>query len=185
MRRFILYSRTGKTAPFNGSLLEAGRLDVIHQCIISAMFLSHSIRRDVEFHVFLYGSPNPPLHIIIDGSSLYDVRTDEATWNKILNEILSGHPHQGIFMRKEGIENYVETLKKIFVLNEKGKDIKEFERKDLDDASFIIGDQVGLPIKFEKFVRRLGANELSLGKKRYLASSVINIINYSLDRLMV
>lgn len=182
MRRFILYSRTGFTGPFNVSLREAGRLDTVYQCIVSAMFISHGIRRDTEFHAFLYGRPNPPLHLTIKGNELYDVRVDERTWNEIFNVVFSGKTHPGIYVKHEGIETYVKTLDKIFILNEKGDAIDRIQEEKLRDASFILGDHVGLPIKFEKLLERYNAEKLSLGKTRYLAASVINIINYILDK---
>ncbi|MEM3190845.1 MAG: hypothetical protein QXU98_10140 [Candidatus Parvarchaeota archaeon] len=179
MRRFILYSRGGYTASFSTTLLKAGRLDTVYQCILTSMFTSHSIRRDSEFHAFLYGRPNPPLHLWIDGRKLYDVRVDEDTWRDILVSVLSGRAHPGVFIRKEGIETYAKGLDEIYILNEDGEDIRSV--KFGGNPSFFIGDSVGLPKKFEGLLLSRGGRKVSLGKKRYLAASVIDIVNYLLD----
>ena len=168
-----------ETAPFIGTLRNAGRLDIVYQCILMSMFASHAIRRDVEFHAFLYGRPNPPIHLTIDGGRLYDVRVDEETWRKILNETLSGAPHEGVGVKKEGIEPYAKSLDEVYVLNENGEDI---ERLNFKSPSFFLGDHVGLPNKFEKSLIAKGAKSVSLGKNKYLASSTIDIVNYLLDR---
>ena len=61
-------------------------------------------RRDVTFHAILNGPPNPPVHIQIDGETLYDVRTDMDTWQVILKKTLQGKPHPGITKDKTSFE---------------------------------------------------------------------------------
>jgi tRNA (pseudouridine54-N1)-methyltransferase len=181
-REFILFSRIGQTDSNFSSLHDAGRLDIVHECIVSSLFFSHGLRRDVTFHAILNGPPTPPVHIQIDGSTLYDVRTDMETWKVILKKTLSGKPHPGITKDKTGFETLLKAksqTKKIYVLEEDGKDISEVT---LDENSlFILGDHVGLPKKAELFAQRFG-EKISLGKQPYLASSCITIINYTLDK---
>ncbi|MGC8516346.1 MAG: hypothetical protein ACP5MT_00395 [Candidatus Acidifodinimicrobium sp.] len=180
MRKFILYSREGYTSPFKESLLKAGRLDTVYQCILTSMFTSHAIRRENEFHAFLYGRPSPPMHLSIDGSTLFDVRVDEDTWRSIILKVLSGETHPGVSLKKEGIETYAEGLKEIYILSENGMNIDEVEFGD--SPAFFLGDSVGLPKKFEGLLVRLGGKKVSIGKKRYLAASTIDIVNYLIDR---
>jgi tRNA pseudouridine-54 N-methylase len=45
--------------------MEAGRLDIAINVIISALFLSHDIRKDVKLHLLFDGPPTPPVHILI------------------------------------------------------------------------------------------------------------------------
>jgi tRNA (pseudouridine54-N1)-methyltransferase len=181
-REFILFSRIGQTDSNFHSLHDAGRLDIIHECIVSSLFLSHGLRRDVTFHAILNGPPNPPMHIQINGETLYDVRTDMNTWQVILKKILSGKPHPGITKDKTSFEALLKTKahsQKIYVLEEDGKDIS---RVTLGENSlFILGDHVGLPKKAELFAQRFG-EKISLGKTPYLAASCITIINYTLDK---
>jgi len=182
LREFILYSRKGRTDSRFRSLRDAGRLDVVHECIVASLFLSHGFRRNVVFHATLYGPPTPPIHLKIDGATLRDVRTDQGTWKDILRKVLSGKPHPGISISKESFEALVKeksTEAEIYVLEEGGKDVSEIEFGE--HPVFVLGDHIGLPKKVEKFVLRFG-QKVSLGKQRYLAASCITILNYLLDR---
>ena len=179
---FILFSRLGKTDATFNNLHDAGRLDIVHECIVASLFLSHGIRRNARFHAVLNGPPNPPLHIEIDGATLYDVRTDMDTWQRILKKVISGKPHPGITTSKTSFEALLKAKAEtahIFVLEEGGKDITHAELPA--DAVFVLGDHVGLPKKAEMFALRYG-EKISLGKQPYLAASCITILNYLLDR---
>jgi tRNA (pseudouridine54-N1)-methyltransferase len=181
-REFILFSRLGKTNAAFRSLHDAGRLDIVHECIVASLFLSHGLRKSVLFHAVLNGPPNPPLHIEINGASLYDVRTDMDTWQRILKKVISGKPHPGITASKTSFEALLKAKAEtasIYVLEEGGKDIAE--TKLTSNCVFVLGDHVGLPNKAEAFVLRYG-EKISLGKRPYLAASCITILNYLLDR---
>ncbi|MGQ9531020.1 MAG: tRNA (pseudouridine(54)-N(1))-methyltransferase TrmY [Candidatus Bathycorpusculaceae bacterium] len=182
MREFILYSRLGRTDSKWTNLHDAGRLDIVYECAVTSLFLSHAIRKNVTFHTILNGPPNPPLHLKIDGATLHDVRTDQETWQKILKKVLAGKAHPGISLSKTGFEALIKAKaeeSKIYVLEEGGKDI--FETKLVEKPVFVLGDHVGLPRKVEAFALRYG-EKISLGKKPYLAASCITILNYLLDR---
>ena len=185
MREFVLYSRKGRTGSRFTSLRDAGRLDVVHECIVAGLFLSHGIRRNVVFHALLSGPPTPPLHLNIDGATLRDVRTDMETWKEILKKVLSGKRHPGISVDKTSFEGLlkVKAIKSpIYVLEEGGKDI--FEVDVGENPVFVLGDHIGLPRKVEGFALRYG-EKVSLGKRPYLAASCITVINYLLDRKAV
>jgi len=178
MREFIIYSRTGYTSPNFRNLLDGGRLDVVYQCILMALFRSGGMRRDVKFHAILNGPPNPPLEMIIDGATLRDIRLDEHTWEGIIRKVLSGKNHPGISIRKNSLQGLIKDKTNVFVLEESGENIRTI---DLGiNPIFVLGDQVGLPKKEEKFILRYG-KKVSLGKTAYLASACVSIINYVLD----
>jgi len=183
MIEFILLSRKGRTDGNFRSLREAGRLDVVYQCILFAFFTSGAIRRDVIFHTILGGPPRPPLHLIVDGRKLRAIRTDERSWENILRKVLSGGSHPGIYTERESFQGLLRSMRNrnIFVLEEKGQDVRNTDFGD--DPVFILGDHVGLPKKDEAFALRFGT-KISLGKKPYLAATCIDIINYLLDSRM-
>jgi len=182
LREFILYSRLGRTDSNWTNLHDAGRLDIVYECAVASLFLSHGIRKNVTFHAILSGPPNPPLHLKVEGATLHDVRTDQETWKQILKKILSGKPHPGITTHKTSFEALLKTKAneaQIYVLEEGGKDISGVEFGD--KPIFVLGDHVGLPKKVEGFALRYG-EKISLGKQPYLAASCITILNYLLDR---
>lgn len=183
MYEFVLYSRKGHTNGQIKTLLTAGRLDIVHQCILTSIFTSHGHRHDVIFHAFLNGPPNPPKHLIVNGDKLFNTRLDERSWENILKNVLDGNTHPGITVKKESIQAFIkakaETGIEIFILEERGKNIKNIEFED--SAIFIFGDHIGLPKKDEKFILRFG-EKISLGKQKYLTASCIDIINYTLDQ---
>jgi len=182
LREFILYSRLGRTDSNFANLHDAGRLDIVYECTIASLFLSHAIRKDVLFHTILNGPPKPPLHLKIEGATLYDVRTDQQTWTEILKKILSRRTHPGITTDKTSFEALVKAKaaeSPIFVLEEGGKDVNETTLGE--NPIFVLGDHVGLPKKVEGFALRYG-EKISLGKQPYLAATCITILNYLLDR---
>ena len=181
MREFILYSRLGRTDSNFANLHDAGRLDILYECAVASLFLSHGLRKNVIFHAILSGPPNPPLHVKADGATLHDVRTDQKTWEQILKKVLSGKMHPGITTDKTSFETLIKTKadeSPIYVLEEGGKDISKVTLRE--NPIFILGDHVGLPKKVEGFALRYG-EKISLGKQPYLAASCIIILNYLLD----
>jgi tRNA (pseudouridine54-N1)-methyltransferase len=172
----------GRTDSNWASLHDAGRLDIVYECAVASLFLSHAIRKDTIFHAILNGPPNPPLHLKIEGATLHDVRTDQQTWTKILKKILSGKAHPGITLTKTSFEALIKAKagqSQILILEEGGKDISQIEIGE--KPVFVLGDHVGLPKKVEAFAMRYG-EKVSLGKKPYLAATCIAILNYILDR---
>lgn len=177
-----MYSRLGRTDSRFANLHDAGRLDIVYECIVTGLFLSHAIRKDVVFHAVLNGPPSPPVHLSIDGSVLHDVRTDQETWQRILRKVLSARSHPGIMADKCSFEALVKKKTaeaSVYVLEEGGKDV---EAVDIGaDSIFVLGDHVGLPKKVEGFALRFG-QKISLGRVPYLAASCITVLNYLLDR---
>jgi tRNA (pseudouridine54-N1)-methyltransferase len=178
MREFILYSRRGRTDGRFKTLREAGRLDVVYQCLLLGLFTSGAIRRNVVFQVFLGGPPRPPVRLTVDGRFLRNVRTDERTWEDILRRVLNGGTHRGIEVKRESLQELIGKRANVFVLEEKGEDV--WRVRFGENPTFVLGDQVGLPKKDERFVLRFG-RKISLGKKPYLAATCVDIINYLTD----
>jgi len=178
MREFILFSRTGRTDSNFSNLMEGGRLDVVYQCILTSIFSSHRHRKNI-FHAILNGPPNPPLHIEVIGTELRDARVDEQSWNDIIKKVLSGKNHPGIKIEKMSFQDLVKQKGKVYVLEEKGKDILEIDFEN--NPVFVLGDHVGLPKKDEKFALRYG-EKISLGRCLYLSASAIDIVNWVLDK---
>jgi tRNA (pseudouridine54-N1)-methyltransferase len=185
MREFVLYSRLGRTDSNWTNLHDAGRLDIVYECAVASLFLSHGIRKDAVFHAILNGPPLPPVHLKIDGSTLHDVRTDQQTWTKILKRVLAGKVHPGITLEKLSFEALIRIKamrSTVYVLEEGGRDI--FEVGMVGNPVFVLGDHIGLPKKVEAYALRYG-QKVSLGKKPYLAATCITILNYIIDRMEI
>jgi tRNA (pseudouridine54-N1)-methyltransferase len=181
-REFILFSRLGRTDTVFNNLHDAGRLDIVYECAVASLFLSHGIRKNVTFHAILNGPPHPPLHIEITGETLYDARTDLETWQYILKKAIAGKSHPGLATSKTGFETFLKSKaenSRIYVLEEDGIDVDQIEFPE--NPVFVLGDHVGLPKKAEMFALRYG-EKISLGKQPYLAASCITVLNFLLDR---
>ncbi len=181
-REYILFSRIGHTSAEFKNLHDAGRLDIVYECAKAALLMSQAIRKDTVFHAILNGPPNPPLHIRIEGTTLYDIRTDEQTWTHILRKTLNGKPHPGISLDKTSFEALIKTQAQnaeIYVLEEGGKNVKDIKLGI--NPVFVLGDHIGLPKTVERFTLRYG-KKISLGKHAYLAASCVTILNYLLDQ---
>jgi len=109
------------------------------------------------------------------------VRTDEQSWEEVLRKVLNGGSHPGISISSESLQKIIRDLegRKVFVLEEKGEDVWKIEFGE--NPVFVLGDQVGLPKKDEKYILRFG-RKISLGKKPYLAATSVDVINYLADR---
>jgi tRNA (pseudouridine54-N1)-methyltransferase len=190
MRHFLYFSSSASTSgkALSGDLMKAGRMDIVIHSIIQSLFLSKDIRKDTVIHLVFYGMPDPPKHIEIHGGeNLEIVKKNVAKLiQKILYKYKSGEKKEvlpGCFVEKKSFLNVVDDLVKngqeIFILDKRGKDLREVEIKD--NPVFILGDHEGLP---KKELRRLKetATPVSIGPKVYFASQTIAVVNNELDR---
>ena len=187
MRTFVIYSRKGRTdSRFNIEDLPSsgGRMDLVARCVNSALWLSNKIREDSEIFIVLNGPPNPPVTLWFKGDTLRKVSPDERSIGIWIKKVLSSdfgkewkEFRNGILIARKSFQEIIKEHEKrnIYVLHEKGKKLKIKK-----DPVFVLGDHIGLPKNEEKFVLRYG-EKLSLGKKPYLASSCISILNWMCD----
>ncbi len=183
MREFVYYSKKARTSGnFNpNELMKAGRMDIVCNVIINVFFLSRRMRDDVHLHLIFDGPPNPPMHLeLVSNPEMPISKKDIAGLIKImLYKCVKGRKTQvfpGCFVEKKSLSQLMDELseKKIFVLDRKGKDIRQ---ADMKDCVFVIGDHEGLP---KKEIRN--HNKISVGKETYFASQTVTIINNEVDR---
>jgi tRNA (pseudouridine54-N1)-methyltransferase len=188
MRTFVLYARKARTDDnFKlNDLISAGRMDLVCRCISSALWLSHKAREDARIFVVLNGPPKPPVTICFQGSEYSTVYVDEITNAKWVKKILSmnfGKEWLEVEGTKVARKSFQEVLtelgEKNYVLHEKGEFIENLKLNK--NPIIVLGDQVGLPDKEERFALRNG-EKISLGKNIYLASSCISILNWICDK---
>jgi tRNA (pseudouridine54-N1)-methyltransferase len=179
--------------------MKAGRMDIVCHVLINSFFLSHRIRDDVTLHLVFSGPPDPIKHIEIypkkvveetgrqAGKEGIDISKKDIIGliKKMLYKYKPGQRTEvwpGYYIEKKTLLKIVEELRnqgvRIYVLDKKGKDIKNVEFGS--DSAFVVGDHEGLP---KPELRRLKKESelISLGNKTYFASQAVTILHHELD----
>ncbi|MCD6330645.1 MAG: tRNA (pseudouridine(54)-N(1))-methyltransferase TrmY, partial [Thermoplasmata archaeon] len=159
------------------------------RCINSAFWLSYGIRKNVIFHTILHGEPNPPVYIRIEGERLRKMAPDERNIAIFIKKALERMREDkeiestpGVFVCKKSFKELLEENKDkdFYLLDEKGEDIESVEISD--KPFFFLGDYKDLEKKEKELLFKYGAVPISIGKKSYLSSQCIAILNWILDR---
>jgi tRNA (pseudouridine54-N1)-methyltransferase len=193
MPEFIYYSKSAVTAGnfIKDNLMEAGRMDIAINVIISAFFVSHDIRKDVKLHLIFDGPPTPPLHILIEYHP--DLPLSKKDVAGLIKRILykapkekgkTTNPLPGCTVEKKSFEVLVEELsaegKNVFLLDKRGKDIRDlkFEGNEV----FVLGDQDGFPDDKKHLLKRI--DKITVSPRILFASQVLTIVHNEMDRQM-
>ena len=191
MKHFVYFSKNARTSgnfPID-QLMKAGRMDIAIHVIISSFFLSRDFRKDVKLHLVFYGPPDPPKHIEMQVTSALEISKKDVA--NLIKKILYKYQKDKktevfpkCFIEKKSFLKVIEELlvggKKVFILDEKGKDIRKI--KIPKECVFILGDHEGLPKKEMKRLKKMSV-PVSIGPKTYFASQVVAIVNNELDRI--
>ncbi|MEN9626623.1 MAG: hypothetical protein RL557_951 [archaeon] len=187
MREFIYFSQKARTSGnFGDDLMKAGRMDIVINVIISALFLSHKLREHVRLHLIFNGPPNPPMHLeFVSNPDMPISKKDVAGLIKrMLYKCREGKKTEifpGCFIEKKSFSKLADELiaedKSIYILDGKGKFIRDFSNDELARGVFVLGDHEGLPKKeMKQFKERI-----SIGKKTYFASHCVVVMHHELD----
>jgi len=198
MREFVYFSQTAATSGnFDlSNLMKAGRMDIACNIVIMSFFLSHNTRKNSKLHLVFYGAPDAPKHLeMFPGGNL---KSEEENKMEISKKDIAGLIKKMLYKYKKGIKNeiapgyfvekksflkVIEELhsegKEIFILDKKGKDIREVEISE--NCVFVLGDQDGLPSKELKRLKSI-TKKISVGPEMYFASQALTIVNNELDR---
>lgn len=193
MRGFLVIGNEALTEPFNLSDLPgAGRMDILCRCVSQALFLSHSIRKDVEVFLVLLGKPDPPKVIRIRSNELRRMSPDErniaghirkAVGFKISKEWTE--TNSGIFVARKTLLELLKELSrsyKVYYMREDGKDLREIISR-INDPLFVVGDHIGVKREEEEIVLGFTDTIVSVSKLSLMAEQCIAIANYELDRI--
>jgi len=192
MRHIVYFSGRAQTSGNfrTDELMKAGRMDIVIHSIIQSLFLSNSRREDTIVHLVFYGMPDPPKHIEIRLKNDTEISKKDVAGliKKILYKYKEGDKREvfpGCFVEKKSLLKVVEELDEsgvdVFVLDEKGEDIRKIKIADKGDVAFILGDHDGFP---DKELKRLikEYDTVNVGPKTYFASQVVTIVQNELDR---
>lgn len=180
----------------------AGRMDILCRCVNSALFLSHDLRRDVNIHLILLGSPNPGKIIRFEGEFVRYLSPDERSAGSLIKKALlkletsiNNHSNDesdnfeirsmpGVFIKSDNLENLLSEFKKdgrnLFYLREDGNSIRETSNL-IENPIFILGDHVGITEKEEEMILNFGAKTVSVGPLSLHSDHCITIIHNEMD----
>ncbi len=188
MREFIYFSARGRTSGNFHDLMKAGRMDIAIHVIIASFFLSNKLRENVKLHLILNGPPDPPKHLefVSDEEMPISKKDVSGLIKRMLYKYKKGRKERvfpGCYVEKKTFSQLLGELKlegkKIYLLDKKGKDIREIEISK--EAVFILGDHEGLPKRELKEAKK-NAELVNVGPQTYFASQVVVLIQNELDR---
>lgn len=194
MRHIVYYSKRARTSGNwkDGDLMKAGRMDIVCHAFISALFLSHEVRKNVTLHLIFDGPPTPPRHLEFrwkgEWEEKFNISKKDVSGliKRMLYKYKEGEKREvfpGCWIEKKSLLNLVKELKEkgkeIYILDKKGEYIRNVKLKK--ESVFIIGDHEGLGKELKKLKKI--SKLISLGKQTYFASQSIVILNYELDNL--
>ena len=191
MREFVYYSKNAVTAGnlIGDDLMKAGRLDIACNVLIAVFFLSHDVRKDVKLHMIFDGQPFPGMHFVFEYHK--DMPISKKDVAGLIKRMLYKAPKErgelkeiypGCSIERKSFEALVKEMdeggKNVFLLDEGGEDIREFEFKG--NEVLILGDQDGFPAEKRKLLKRI--DKISVSPKILFASQVVTIVHNEMDR---
>ncbi|MEM0503709.1 MAG: tRNA (pseudouridine(54)-N(1))-methyltransferase TrmY [Archaeoglobaceae archaeon] len=192
MRSFLIIGNEAVTEPFNlNDIPGAGRMDILCRCVSQALFLSHSIRKDVEVFLLLLGKPDPPKVVRIVSNELRRMSPDERNIAGHIRKALGfkatkdwTETNSGVFIAKKRLEELLLELSKrysVYYLREDGRDIGEVV-SEIKDPLFVLGDHLGVRREDEDVIFKFATAVLSVSKLSLMAEQCITIAHYVLDK---
>lgn len=154
-----------------------GRFDLLSRVITNVFFLGggeFKFRTNNELWVYFqsYGKK-----LIFKGNEIKGMNPDERSQAGILKSVFSGQSFKGIEYSSAKWTEISQIFPSCVILDVDGYKINEL---DISSNVFLIGDHLGLTEEEKLHLSR--HKSLSLGKKVYLSSQCISIINYYLDQ---
>src|SRR3989344_8504169 len=166
MRIFILRARKAYAHPrFSLTHLDAaGRIDTVCRCVLNALAIPHSLRRDTMIHCVFEGPGNSPLVLTFEGKTLRGVGLTEYALGSVIRRGLSKaeklslgekiHVQPGFTIVKQSFEllvkHYITEKYPVYYLHPEGDAIANVSFSS--DVVFLFGDYIGLPQKTEKLL---------------------------------
>ncbi len=184
-REFLVIGHKAVTTPdfsLNDLPGSGGRMDILCRCVNAALFLSHSLRKDVCIHLLLLGEPKPPVKITFDCNLVKYLNPDERSAASLIQKALKrgeGESTPGVFVSRESLEEII-AGKNLIYLHPEGEDIRNAEIEE--NAMFILGDHLGLTQDEERLLEKMQAKKVSVGPEKYHAEHCIVIVHNELDR---
>ncbi len=187
MRDFIVYANMPVKPTFQlDDLPGSGRVDLLARCVSSALWLSHSVRRDTCVHLCVEVEGRKTF-ITFSGARIRRVSPDErniASWiRRALECLAEGREkvQEGVTVQKRGLQDFVRGFggRDIIILKEDGADIRD---ACPENRVFILGDHLDLPEDALKELKPFRPGAVSVGPQSLLASHAIILAHNEMDR---
>jgi tRNA (pseudouridine54-N1)-methyltransferase len=197
MRRFVII---GQKATASGDFRlddlagTSGRLDVLLRCIRSAILISHGVRSDVVVYLVLRGGTRAPRVLRVEAAATKFLRPDERSLATLVKKALEAQAEgedngfidvrPGLSVRRGGLDEIVAELgdARLFVLEPTGADLRLAADLSGTDATFVVGDHLGLDDTTRARLAGLGAVSLRVGPVAIHADDVVTVVSNELDR---
>ena len=196
MRLFVLRTRKGPTSAsrVDKSMGPPDHFEVIAHSIVSALHISRHIRPDVQFHIALEGSPDPPKIVRLDSRAHDYLRGfDENSIASVVKKALAPSAgigkdtwfevEKGLHVARMSFEKLVRDLADswpVYLLSKKGTDIRDTELPET--GCYLFTDHISMQKKTHHLLERLGVRKISLGPSVLFASHCITLVQNELDR---
>ncbi|MDH4040062.1 MAG: tRNA (pseudouridine(54)-N(1))-methyltransferase TrmY [Gammaproteobacteria bacterium] len=195
MRAFVLRARAAPTD--SRQLLAAvghgSHSEVLAHTLMNAIFVAQSHRDDVVVFLVLESTRDFSRTIRFDAGKIADFGGfhEKALLHKVavaldasagMGKEQERLVESGISVRTTSFEKLVQELAQefqLYVMDKKGTPIRE--RQFEDKACFLLTDHIPMPRKSFNSLRRLGAENISLGPKMLFASQCVTLIHNELD----
>lgn len=192
LRTFIVLGHKAAISPhftLNDLAGSGGRLDILCRCINSAFMLSHGIRTGVRVYLLLQNH----VSLRFEGGSLKYLNPDERSTGALIQKALKNRKKikegeelestPGIYVSnstlKEVLERVEETGLKIYILHERGRDIRK--ARIPEEVAFVLSDHLDFTGREEKLLA--GYQKLKVGPKILHADHTITVVQNELDRI--
>jgi tRNA (pseudouridine54-N1)-methyltransferase len=197
MRRFVVIGQKA-SASDDFSLDDlpgtSGRLDVLLRCVRASLLVSHGLRLDAVVYLLLLGGPCAPRILRIAGAEAKFIRPDERSLATLAKKVLASRADagaEGFVEVKPGVALARGGLDAIladvghgprYLLEKGAPDLLEADGHDMGDASFFLGDHLGIDAPGRARLLAAGAVPVGLGPVSLHAEDAIAVVSNQLDR---
>ncbi|MBN1390126.1 MAG: tRNA (pseudouridine(54)-N(1))-methyltransferase TrmY [Candidatus Thermoplasmatota archaeon] len=188
-------ARSDDRIPLNDLCGASGRWDGVSRAITSALFLSHSMRRDTTIHILLLGPEDPPKLLSVNGERVKYLNPDERAGTALMKKCLSCSlsqergavvfPSPGITLARAGLEDIIESFQGgLMEMDEKGIELTPDLAGSLRGRPmmFILSDDQNLTNEEASIMERRPGQRFRVGDKVLHTHMAITIVHYLLDR---
>ena len=194
-RQFIVKARGTPTDAdgFRAGVGTGPRVEFLVQILADALFVAQGHREDTSLHLVLERGGSYSRIVTFDGArlgtlpGLHEAALVEAIAGPLAAAAELGKDAQletgeGVLVRATSFEHFVRELAEshpLFLLDPKGAGVNVL--RTVSDPVFVLTDHTPLPRNTARWLRRIGAEPLSLGSNMLFASQCVTLLHGVLD----